>query len=118
MKKIIVTGGNGFIGSNLADMLLKKNFNVVGIDNLSYGVLEQVPKGVDFHNKDIRNKDIYKLFNDIDCVFHLASHTPLEKNKKVLQKVNLEGTKKLFNEIKSITKAILSTIRLLGMILR
>ena len=31
-----------------------------------------------------------------DCVFHLASHTPLEKNKKILEKVNLEGTKKLF----------------------
>ena len=49
-------------------MLLKKNFNVIGIDNLSYGVLEQVPKGVDFYQKDIRDKDIHKLFNDIDCV--------------------------------------------------
>jgi nucleoside-diphosphate-sugar epimerase len=44
---------------------------------------------------------------EFDCVFHLASHTPLEKNKKVLEKVNLEGTKKLFQEIKSITKSII-----------
>ena len=43
---------------------------------------------------------------EFDCVFHLASHTPLEKNKKVLEKVNLEGTKNLFNNIKDKTKAI------------
>ena len=44
-KNVLITGVAGFIGSNLADMLLKKNFNVIGIDNLSYGVLEQIPKG-------------------------------------------------------------------------
>jgi len=44
---------------------------------------------------------------EFDCVFHLASHTPLEKNKKILEKVNLDGTKKLFNEIKSKTKSII-----------
>ena len=37
---------------------------------------------------------------EFDCVFHLASHTPLEKNKKILEKVNLDGTKKLFEEIR------------------
>ena len=43
---------------------------------------------------------------EFDCVFHLTSHTPLEKNKKVLEKVNLEGTKNLFSHIKYKTKAI------------
>lgn len=98
-KNILVTGVAGFIGSNLADMLLKKNFNVVGIDNLSYGVLEQVPKGVDFHNKDIRNKDIYKLFNDIDCVFHLAAKNSLidcEENPSETEDINVNGTKNIF----------------------
>jgi nucleoside-diphosphate-sugar epimerase len=36
---------------------------------------------------------------DFDCVFHLASHTPLEKNSKVLENVNLNGTKNLFEAI-------------------
>ena len=48
MKTIAITGVAGFIGSNLATMLLSEGYNVVGIDNLSYGLLEQVPKEVDF----------------------------------------------------------------------
>ena len=76
-KNILITGVAGFIGSNLADMLLKKNFNVTGIDNLSYGVLEQIPKGVNFYQEDIRDKDIYKLFSDDNL---LNSKIPLSFN--------------------------------------
>ena len=36
MKKVIVTGGLGFIGSNLIDLLLKKKFNVLNIDKITY----------------------------------------------------------------------------------
>ena len=36
MKKIIVTGGLGFIGSNLVDLLLKKNFFVINLDKITY----------------------------------------------------------------------------------
>ena len=98
-KNIVITGVAGFIGSNLADMLLKKNYNVIGIDNLSYGVLEQVPKGVDFHCEDIRDKDLYKLFNDIDCVFHLAAKNSIidcEKNPSETEDINVNGTKNIF----------------------
>jgi UDP-glucose 4-epimerase len=74
MKNVLITGVAGFIGSNLADRLIKLgNYNIIGIDNLSYGVIEQVPKEVKFYKEDIRNKDIYKLFKDIDCVFHFAA---------------------------------------------
>ena len=40
MKKVIVTGGNGFIGSNLVNFLLKKNYFVINIDNNKYELLE------------------------------------------------------------------------------
>ena len=72
-NKILITGVAGFIGSNLAERLLKEGYKVIGIDNLSYGVLEQVPSGVEFHKLDIRSKEIYPFFEGIDFVFHLAA---------------------------------------------
>jgi UDP-glucose 4-epimerase len=69
----VVTGVAGFIGSNLADRLLAEGFRVVGIDNLSYGVLEQVPSGTEFHEVDIRDGDLERLFRDADLVYHLAA---------------------------------------------
>jgi nucleoside-diphosphate-sugar epimerase len=71
--KVLITGVAGFIGSNLAKMLLERGFNIIGIDNLSAGTLENVPNGVEFHQLDIRDKDIYPLFKGIDTVFHLAA---------------------------------------------
>ena len=58
-KKILITGIAGFIGSNIADRLIKEGYKVIGIDNLSYGLLEQITKEAEFHNADIRSKDIY-----------------------------------------------------------
>ena len=72
--RIVVTGVAGFIGSNLADRLLQAgNCEVVGVDNLAYGVMEQVPPAVDFHKLDIRSKKIWPLFENVDYVFHLAA---------------------------------------------
>ena len=74
MKKVLITGVAGFIGSNLADRLLNEgNYKVIGIDNLSYGVKEQIPAGVEFYKEDIRDKLIYPLFNNVDFVFHFAA---------------------------------------------
>ena len=102
-KSVLVTGATGFIGSRLVEELINKGYDVTSLirkgkegnskSNIIYGDLTD--EKIDF--KDLK----------FDCVFHLASHTPLEKNKKVLEKVNLEGTKKLFQEIKSITKSII-----------
>jgi len=97
--KILITGVAGFIGSNLADRLLKEGFEVVGIDNLVYGVKEQIPEGVDFHQLDIRSRDIYPLFEGVEAVYHLAAKNcisdcqidPLETSD-----INVTGTVNVF----------------------
>jgi nucleoside-diphosphate-sugar epimerase len=73
MITVLITGVAGFIGSNLADRLLQEGFRVLGIDNLSYGVREQIPEGVEFRQLDIRSKEIYSVFQNVDYVFHLAA---------------------------------------------
>jgi nucleoside-diphosphate-sugar epimerase len=70
---VLVTGVAGFIGSNLAERLLREGYRVSGIDNLSYGVREQVPDGVAFHELDIRSADIAPAFAGVEYVFHLAA---------------------------------------------
>jgi len=72
-KKVLITGVAGFIGSNLASRLLEEGYDILGIDNLSYGLRENVPDEVEFHCLDIRSKEIYPLFEGIDTVFHLAA---------------------------------------------
>jgi nucleoside-diphosphate-sugar epimerase len=72
-RRAVVTGVAGFIGSNLADRLLAEDYAVTGLDNLSYGVLEQVPAGVDFRKEDIRGDTLERLFRGADVVFHLAA---------------------------------------------
>lgn len=71
--KVLITGAAGFIGSNLADRLIEDDYYVVGIDNLAYGVKEHIPEEVEFHQLNIRSKDIYPLFEGVDTVFHLAA---------------------------------------------
>ena len=73
MKKVLVTGVAGFMGSHLADALLLRDYSVVGIDNLLGGYIENVPKGVSFHNIDLANLDaIRPLFEEVDFVIHAA----------------------------------------------
>jgi len=71
--RIVVTGVAGFIGSNLADRLLAEGYHVIGVDDLSYGVLEQVPSGVEFHRIDVRSPELYPVLEGADAVFHLAA---------------------------------------------
>jgi len=95
--KILITGVAGFIGSNLADRLLAQDpaFEVVGIDDLSAGVKEQVPSSVQFHQQDIRSKDIYSFFEGVDFVFHLAAKNCIsdcQQDPLLTADVNILGT--------------------------
>lgn len=72
--KLLVTGGAGFIGSNLVDELVKQKHQVIVIDNLSTGKRENLNPKAKFFKKDITNyKSIKPLFKGVDCVFHLAA---------------------------------------------
>lgn len=70
---VVITGVAGFIGSNLADRLLAEGYRVVGVDDLSYGVLEQVPAGVEFHRLDIRDPGVERVLSGAAAIFHLAA---------------------------------------------
>ncbi len=74
MKKCLVTGGAGFIGSNLVDELIERGDEVIVLDNLSTGKRENVNPKAKFCKVDLRNMDeIRHLFNGVDYVFHEAA---------------------------------------------
>lgn len=97
--KILITGVAGFIGSNLAGRLLSEGYDVLGIDNLSYGLRENIPEGVEFHYVDIRSKDIYPLFKGVDTVFHLAAKNCIadcQADPVETAEINVSGTINVF----------------------
>jgi UDP-glucose 4-epimerase len=70
MKKILVTGGVGFIGTNLIKRLLSEGHEVISIDNYSTGKKENEQKGCVYHDLDINDKE---LNFDVDVIFHIAA---------------------------------------------
>jgi len=73
MKKVLITGVAGFMGSHLADEFLNRGYSVVGIDNFIGGYEDNIPKGVEFHYADLGDFDAVKdLFNGVDLVVHTA----------------------------------------------
>ena len=74
MKRALVTGGAGFIGSHLSAALLQQNIEVVVLDNLSVGRKENLPEGVEFIQGNILNSTVVnQAFQGVDVVFHLAA---------------------------------------------
>ena len=99
MQTVLITGVAGFIGSNLAERLLREGHRVVGLDNLAYGLREQVPAGVEFHKADVRSPDIYPLFDKIDIVFHLAAKNCIadcQDDPVETADINVTGTANVF----------------------
>ena len=76
MKKIIITGVAGLIGSRMAEWILANHpeTQIIGIDDLSGGYQDHIPKGVIFHQLDISKDDISALFKEVQIVYHFAAY--------------------------------------------
>jgi len=71
--KILITGVAGFLGSHLADAFLERGDEVLGIDNLLGGYIENIPQGIEFHHKDLSDlESISDCFYGVDLVVHSA----------------------------------------------
>ena len=97
--KAIVTGGAGFIGSHIAELLVNKNYEVIIIDNFATGRLENLNKikhKIKIVNESVCNyKKIEKIFKNVDYVFHLAALAdivPSIENPDIYYDINVTGT--------------------------
>ena len=82
MSKILVTGGAGFIGSNVADSFISLGHEVVVLDDLSTGFKENINKKARFYKFDIRSSEVEKVFKDerFDILCHHAAQVDLRKS--------------------------------------
>lgn len=96
MQKVLITGGAGFIGSNLSNYLIGKNYDVIVLDNLSTGKKINLNKKVKFIKGDIRDKEIVrKAGKKVKFIFHLAAKSALQetiKKPKECFETNINGT--------------------------
>jgi len=108
IKKLtaLVTGGAGFIGSHMVDLLVKKNFNVIVVDNLVGGRESNIShqNEIDFIDKDIRDiKPTDNFLKNVDYIFHFAGIgdiVPSIEAPKEYMSVNNFGTINLLESIR------------------
>jgi UDP-glucose 4-epimerase len=70
--RVLVTGGAGFIGSTTAELLLSRGHEVVALDNLSKGRIENVPSGVSFIEGDVGDESLVRKLGLFDACLHFA----------------------------------------------
>ena len=124
MKKFVVTGGSGFIGSNLVKFLLRKNYFVINVDKLSYSAnsynLKRIFKNKNyrFFKQDINNQaQIYKILNRYkpNGIFNLAAETHVDRsidNPRNFIKSNILGVYNLLETLKKYSRKNKKKIRL------
>ncbi len=81
--KFLITGGAGYIGTNLANYLLSRNHHIIILDNLELGNKNLIPRKTKLYISDMRSKeDLEKIFseNKIDAVFHLAAYSSVQES--------------------------------------
>ena len=81
-RPVLVTGGAGFIGSHVADLLIEKGCEVHVVDDLSSGTRDNVPESAVFHELDIRGDDVEALFQEhrFAALCHLAAQMDVRKS--------------------------------------
>ena len=120
MKKVLVTGGLGFIGSNLIKLLLKKNYYVINIDKVSYSSNRYNVKEYDnnknykFIKLDINSKKLIKIFKRYKPIgiFNLAAETHVDRsidNPLNFIKSNILGTFNLLESFRRFYKSYSNT---------
>ena len=97
MKKIAVTGGAGFIGSNLVERLLSKGHEVTVVDDLSTGLKSNLDLNkITFHELSLTNRDgLAKALSGVDAIVHLGARGSVPrslKNPTATHDVNATGT--------------------------
>ncbi|MBI4385153.1 MAG: NAD-dependent epimerase/dehydratase family protein [Nitrospinae bacterium] len=104
MKKILITGVAGFVGSNLCKKLLSERYQVIGLDNLSQGSLRNMEPfknnpSFEFVEGDVRDEALVtRLVERADVVAHLAAFKiPRYGNAMDTLKINTRGTRNIFN---------------------
>ena len=99
IKNILVTGGAGYIGAHIIEILIKKGINIFIVDNLSTGHKKLINKKAKFFKLDILKTNKLKkiiIEHDIDSIIHLAANLIIgegEKKPKKYFKNNVVGTK-------------------------
>ena len=121
MKKIIVTGGNGFIGSNLINFLLEKKFFVINIDKNKYSngsyLLKSQSKNLKFYKLDINSSKIFKIFEKYKpiAIFNLAAETHVDRsieNPKDFIHSNILGTFNILEQLRKFKKKYNKNLRM------
>lgn len=85
MRYILVTGGAGYIGSTVTNLLLKNNYKVIVVDNLSTGFKFLINKKSKFFKADLKNyKKLKQILSkyEFDAVFHFAASLSVEESEK------------------------------------
>lgn len=106
MKKYIVTGGAGFIGSHLVDALVSRGNFVVVVDNLSSGRRENINPKAEFIEADIRHAETLEKIvakTNPDGIFHMAAIVSVQfslEHPEETFEINVTGTKNVFNAAK------------------
>ena len=124
LKKVIVTGGYGFIGSNLVKYLLKKNYFVINVDKLSYSanlynLKELKTNRYVFYKTDINNKKkILKILkkHNPSVVFNLAAETHVDRsidNPETFIKNNIHGVFNILESMREYKKKTKKKIKLI-----
>lgn len=105
MKKALVTGGAGFIGSHLSEELINQGYEVYVLDDLSTGKIENIKnllgnKKCHFTEGSVLDKDVLsKLIGQVDVIFHLAAAVGVKyilENPLKSLKINIHGTDNVF----------------------